>query len=233
MGPLGLRLGVYPPSQLLQTDGRLCHSAPASHVAAGIAGQQGPFAPRALPRFLATTSPSATLSSSADFPGSPVIRPTWLRSLLGGTRRASPVARRVLVTVLSLPPRRSASSLRPDCADACGLRPPVVGSASRASHFRGHLCVHSRYGPVTRSPPSRWLCRWASGHRFRSSLPSWLRGFWLLPRRDSFPAERASLRWTHNRTCGFPASGSRTDFTRGIQRRRLCSSSTPRLRCTS
>lgn len=30
-----------------------------------------------------------------------------------------------------------------------------------------------------------------------------------------------------------PASGSRTDFTWGIQRRRLCSSSTPRLRCTS
>jgi len=30
--------------------------------------QQGPLAPRALSRFLATTSPSATVSSSADFP---------------------------------------------------------------------------------------------------------------------------------------------------------------------
>ena len=44
--------------------------------------QQGSFAPRALPRFLATASPAATVSSSADFPGSPVIRPTWLRRFL-------------------------------------------------------------------------------------------------------------------------------------------------------
>src|SRR6516165_7803135 len=45
--------------------------------------QQGSFAPRALPRFLATASPAATVSSSADFPGFPVIRPTWLRRFLG------------------------------------------------------------------------------------------------------------------------------------------------------
>ena len=45
--------------------------------------QQGSFAPRALPRFIATASPAATVSSSADFPGSPVIRPTWLRRFLG------------------------------------------------------------------------------------------------------------------------------------------------------
>ena len=65
------------------------------------------FAPRALPRLLATSGPSATLSSSADFPGAPVIRPTLLRRFRGGTRRASPVAApRVLVTVPSLPPRR-------------------------------------------------------------------------------------------------------------------------------
>src|SRR5262245_61732594 len=36
--------------------------------------QQGPFAPRTLLRFDATTSPSVTLSSSADFPVLPVIR---------------------------------------------------------------------------------------------------------------------------------------------------------------
>jgi hypothetical protein len=41
----------------------------------------GSFAPRALPRFRATTNPSATLSSSADFPVSPVIRPTPLPPL--------------------------------------------------------------------------------------------------------------------------------------------------------
>src|SRR5260370_16873957 len=37
--------------------------------------QQGSFAPRTLLRFAATMNPSATLSSSANFPGSPVI---WL-----------------------------------------------------------------------------------------------------------------------------------------------------------
>ena len=68
--------------------------------------QQGPFAPRALPRFNATTNPAATVSSSVDFPVVPVIRLTLLQTLLPGTRTASPVAWHVLVTVLSLPPRQ-------------------------------------------------------------------------------------------------------------------------------
>ena len=36
--------------------------------------QQGPFAPRALPRFFATADPAATVSPSTAFPVSPVIR---------------------------------------------------------------------------------------------------------------------------------------------------------------
>jgi hypothetical protein len=39
-----------------------------------LAQQQGLFAPRALPRFTATTGPSVTLSPSTDFPVLPVIR---------------------------------------------------------------------------------------------------------------------------------------------------------------
>src|SRR5271157_5073398 len=76
--------------------------------------QQGSFAPRALPRLTATTNPSVTLSPSIDFPVEPVIRSTLLRRFRAGTRRASPVARHVVVTVLSLPPRRSvgAASIR-------------------------------------------------------------------------------------------------------------------------
>ena len=62
--------------------------------------QQGPFAPRALPRFNATTDPAATVSSSTVFPGPPVMRSTLLRRFLDGTRTASPVAWHVLVTVL-------------------------------------------------------------------------------------------------------------------------------------
>ena len=47
--------------------------------------QQGPFAPRALPRFNATTDPAATVSSSTVFPGPPVMRSTLLRRFLDGT----------------------------------------------------------------------------------------------------------------------------------------------------
>jgi site-specific DNA recombinase len=67
-GRFGLRLGVNPPLQVLQSNGRCCHGVPASpwpeeHE------QSGPFAPAALPAFLATPDPSATVSSSAHFPG--------------------------------------------------------------------------------------------------------------------------------------------------------------------
>src|SRR6516165_6484260 len=72
-----------------------------------LAVQQGPFAPRELPRFVTTTGLTATVSPSADFPVLPVIRPTLLHRLLDGARTVSPVARHVLATVLSLPPRRS------------------------------------------------------------------------------------------------------------------------------
>ena len=44
---------------------------------------------------------------SVHFPLFTVIEPTLLREFLPGTRRASPVARYALATVLSLPPRRS------------------------------------------------------------------------------------------------------------------------------
>jgi hypothetical protein len=47
----------------LQSDERLCHSAPASHPRKEHV-QQGPFASRALPRFLATMGPSYTRSPS-------------------------------------------------------------------------------------------------------------------------------------------------------------------------
>src|SRR5262249_32472026 len=103
---VSLRLDVEPPPQVLQTNGRHYQATPAFRVVGGVAKQQGPVAPRALPRLLARAGPSATLSSSADFPGTPVIRPPLPRRFRGGTRRVSPLARRVLVTVPSLAPRR-------------------------------------------------------------------------------------------------------------------------------
>ena len=168
---------------------------------------QGPFAPRTLLRFIATADPAATLSSSADFPVSPVIRPTLLRRFLAGTRRASPVARHVLATVLSLPPRRSEGAASIRFRLPCCLRPPVGGSAFGATHFRGHFCVHCCYGPVTRRLPTGdvvdRLKSW-----FPATLLSKLRG--LFAPAGLSPAEHASPHWTHNRTGRFPASGSRT-----------------------
>ena len=115
--------------------------APASRVGGGSAEQQGPFAPRALPRLLATAGPSATRSSSADFPGDPRLYdlPSF-RPSRAGTRRASPVARSILVTVLSLPPRRSGLSDRPASDSPCCLRPALGGSASGAILF-GATCA--------------------------------------------------------------------------------------------
>ena len=99
--------------------------------------QQGPFAPRALPRFNATTDPAATVSSSTDFPGAPVIRPTWLQTFLPGTRTASPVAWHVLVTVLSLPPRQRDMTHQLACDISCCLRPTRGDSASEVHFLSG------------------------------------------------------------------------------------------------
>ena len=172
-----LRLHVYPSSQVPQSDRRLYHLASASHVAKVVTKQQGRFPPPALPGFPGTTNPSATLSPVGRFPGA--------AGLYGLPCSAdfSP-GRGGLLQLLSassspcrpLPPRQSVIALQPVCATPCCLRPTETDSASRASDYRGYLCVHSRYGPVTRRPPLRWPCQWASDHRFPSSLPSKLRG---------------------------------------------------------
>jgi hypothetical protein len=77
----------------------------------------------------------------------PVIRPTLLRRFLGGTRTASPVAQRILVTVLPLLPRRSESTHRSEFADPCCLRLTIEGSASGNISVEatcGFTCVAAR-----------------------------------------------------------------------------------------
>src|SRR6516165_8937760 len=65
--------------------------------------------------------------------------------------------------------------------------------------FRGHLRVHLRYGPVTRSPSLRWLCQLASSASFppRNATQA-TRSLTFIPV-GLPPTEHASLRWTH--TC--------------------------------
>jgi hypothetical protein len=147
-----LPLPVYPLSQVLQITERFYQTPLPPIIARGITKQLGPFAPWELPQFIATLNPSATLSSSAAFLVWPVIRLPCSAIFLGGTRRASPVARYVLVTVLPLPPRRSDLSPRSARDMPCCLRPEGEGSASGSIFFRGHLWVYLRCGPVTCSP---------------------------------------------------------------------------------
>jgi hypothetical protein len=100
---------------------------------------------------------------------------------------------------------------RSDFGTPCCLRPTVAGSALGATHFRGHIRVHCRYGPVTRDLPKGDL---SIGFRILVSRHPAIRttGLLTLAPAGLSPAEHASLCWTHNRTCGFPASGSPTGF---------------------
>src|SRR5262245_7985692 len=91
-GRFSLRLGVYPPAQVLQRDGCLCHRTPASHVVEGVTNSRVPSLPGHYPRFTTTTDPSATLASSVDFPVVRLYNLPCFRRFRGGTRRASPVA---------------------------------------------------------------------------------------------------------------------------------------------
>src|SRR5215813_12790919 len=46
---------------------------------------------------------------------------------------------------------------RSDFGIPCCLRPTVASSARGSLHFRGHICVYCRYGPVTRDLPKETL----------------------------------------------------------------------------
>ena len=126
--------------------------------------QQGPFAPRALPRFIATTRPTATVSSSADFPGdagyTAYLAPPISRWDEDGFSSCSahPCHRAAPTT----PPERIDASVR---IRRSMLPSPHTRKLGLRSHLcRGHLWVHLRCGPVTRSPSRRWLCQSASEH---------------------------------------------------------------------
>jgi len=104
---LSLHLQIYLPSQVLQSNGRLYHPVPASPCCQKIVNSRAPLLPGRYSgsSLIQALPPPSRLS--IHFPLLTVIESTLLRKFLSGTRRASPVARYVLVTVLSLPPRRS------------------------------------------------------------------------------------------------------------------------------
>ena len=69
---------------------------------------------------------------------------------------------------------------RPDFGTPCCLRPSVAGSALGSTHFRGHLRVHCRYGPVTRNLPTGDLVDRLQKSWFPATLLSKLRGLLTL-----------------------------------------------------
>jgi len=165
--------------------------------------QSGPLAPAACPRLPCYCGPVRHPLVFRPLPRALVIGRTWLPRFRGGrggllqllSASWSPCCR-------SHPP--SGPSRQPACDGSYGLRPSVAGSASGASHCRGYLCVHFRYGPVTRWPSRRWRCRWAFGLGFPPpDHPSY--GASGSSPVGLPPTERASLGWTHNGACGFPA----------------------------
>src|SRR4029077_2718552 len=127
--------------------------------------------------------------------------------------RVSPVAWRVLATVLSLPPRRGkgAASVRfrrPILPSPCGCGlGPRFHSFSRPNSRSLLLRPGGSW-----SPPRKTL---SIGFRVSVSLHPAIQttGLLTLAPAGLSPAEHTSLRWTHNRTCRFPASGFPAGFT--------------------
>ena len=146
--------------------------------------QQGPFAPRALPRFAATAGPSATLSSSAPFPVLPVIGPTQLPWI-------SPRDEEGFSSCWVGPGRRAVANHPAGATHR--VNRPAVSRAAFAPPLRARPPGLRTFGATTRSlalrpgdlPPSPgWVVNGLQVSRFPSCLPFRLRGFRLLPRRD-------------------------------------------------
>ena len=92
-----------------------------------------------------------------------------------------PQSCRLLLAMLSLPPRRIVMSHRSARAMPCCLRPAAGSSASGSIFFRGHRWVYFRYGPVTRSPSLRWLCQSASSALLSSADAAQAKGLLTFP----------------------------------------------------
>ena len=75
--------------------------------------------------------------------------------------------------------------------------PHPRGLGLRIIFCRGHFWVHSRYGPVTRSPSQGWLCQLASSASFPPRMRPKLRRFLTFPPVRLTLTEHVCLVWTH------------------------------------
>ena len=81
----------------------------------------------------------------------------------------------------SLSPRRRVPTSRPAFVGTCCLRPTVAGSASKASHFRGHQCVRLRYGLTACCPRFRVAFRASFNRSVSLTIVALLRGSGYCP----------------------------------------------------
>ena len=107
----GLRLHVYPSSQVLQFDRRLSHLASASHVVKVVTDSRAASLHRRYPASQVLPAPPPPSRLSADFPGLPVIRPTF----------APPISQRGeegFSSCLARPRHRTVATTPPECRSA-------------------------------------------------------------------------------------------------------------------
>src|SRR6202008_3335769 len=100
--------------------------------------QQGLFAPRALLRFLATTDPADSLSSSTDFPVSPVIRFPCSADFTTGRGGLLQLLSMTLSPCCPYQPRRSVCAASVLASHHTAFAPNVWARPSGCS-FRGHM----------------------------------------------------------------------------------------------
>src|ERR1700751_601531 len=146
-GFLSLRLEVYSPPQVLQIHGRLCHLVLAFLIMEKVTNRRAPLLCRhySASSLLRTHPPPSRrrsisrLSRLYDLPCSGDFAPGR-----GGLLQLLVVS----FTVLSLPPRRgggvASARFRHPMLPSPLRRRPALGS----THFRGHLRVYLRYGPL-------------------------------------------------------------------------------------
>src|SRR5712691_3966366 len=154
-----LRLDVYLSSQVLQCHGRLCHLAPASHIVERCTHSRVPLLGGRYPAslLLRTHPPPSRLPPLSRF--SRLYGVPCSASFRDGTRRASPVAQRVLATVPPLPtPPKWAGTLASVC------RPILPSPRFHRLGLRGFALsrLHLRSLPLRPGdslPSFRWDCR--------------------------------------------------------------------------
>ncbi len=156
------------------------------------------MAPAALPAFLATADPPATVSSSTAFPGVAGYTAYLAPTLSAGTRTVSPVARPALC-------HRAVPTTPPKCPAASVRLPPAMLPSSRMKGLGLRIEFFSR--PLVGSLPLRPgdsltipKMAWSVGFLQFVSSPEATQaaGVLTVPPVGLAPTEQASLCWTHS-----------------------------------